>query len=150
DIRANLIRWLAVDTSASSSVDPDGVRVLGARIVGPINLARVRIPFGISLIRCSIPEPMILESAEMPLIDLGGSHTAEIYGDNIIVHGNLRFGDPTWNHSRGEFTASGVVVLEGAKVDGWAFFGGGHFHYSKNPPVEMGLPKDVKPALFIT
>jgi len=33
DIRAGLIRWLAVDHDASARIDPTGVRVLGARIV---------------------------------------------------------------------------------------------------------------------
>jgi hypothetical protein len=45
DIRAGLIRWLAIDNIATTLVDPTGVRVLGARIVGPIDLALLRFPF---------------------------------------------------------------------------------------------------------
>jgi len=56
DIRAGLIRWLAVDHDASARIDPTGVRVLGARIVGPINLSYMRVPFALALLRCSIPE----------------------------------------------------------------------------------------------
>jgi hypothetical protein len=69
DIRAGLIRWLAVDNKASVLVDPNGgVRVLGARIVGKIDLAHLRVPFAITLARCAMPDRMNLESVEVPHI----------------------------------------------------------------------------------
>src|SRR5260370_6728615 len=61
DIRAGLIRWLAVDHDASAPIDPTGIRVLGARIVGPINLSYMRGPFALALIRCSIPDRTSIE-----------------------------------------------------------------------------------------
>src|SRR5215831_16830523 len=59
DVRADLIRWLAVENGANSLVDPSGVRLLGARIVGPVDLSHVKVPFAITLVRCSIPQPMV-------------------------------------------------------------------------------------------
>jgi hypothetical protein len=92
DVRADLIRWLAVDNAANSLVDASGVRLLGARIVGPVDLSHVKVPFAITLVRCSIPQRMILESADIPYFDLSGSYTGSIYAPNLTVHGNLNLG----------------------------------------------------------
>jgi hypothetical protein len=54
DIRADLIRWLAVDDSASARVDPAGVRVLGAHIIGGLDLSYVRLPFACQVQRCRL------------------------------------------------------------------------------------------------
>ena len=127
DIRAALIRWLAVDHDASARIDPTGIRVLGARIVGPINLSYMRVPFAIALLRCSIPERISMEQTQIPYLDLNGSHTGAIFAPSIVVAGDLDFG---WdNHDYGKFQASGQVWLESARIGGGANFGGGHFHY---------------------
>lgn len=127
DIRAGLIRWLAVDHDASARIDPTGIRVLGARIVGPINLSYMRVPFAIALLRCSIPERISMEQAQIPFLDLNGSHTGAIFAPSIVVAGDLDFG---WdNHDYGNFQASGQIWLESARIGGGANFGGGHFHY---------------------
>lgn len=55
EIRAALIRWMLVDHDAAALIDPAGVQVLGARITGGLNLARVRTQFSLALTRCSIP-----------------------------------------------------------------------------------------------
>jgi len=89
NIRAELFRWLAVDNIASTLVDPNGVRVLGAKIAGKIDLALVRVPFGLELVRCSIPEEMNLESADLPSLNLGGSRSGRIDGQNLTVHSHL-------------------------------------------------------------
>jgi hypothetical protein len=145
DIRAGLIRWLAVDNDASVRVDPNGVRVMGARIAGPIDLAHIRVPFAIALVRCSISDSMNLESTELPYLDLSGSHTGSIQAADLIVHGNLDLGE--YSRAHGEFRASGLVYLAYAKIGGWANFGGGHFHYSEHP---QAWERNLKPALFLS
>ena len=138
DIRAALIRWLAVDHDASARIDPTGIRVLGARIVGPINLSYMRVPFAIALIRCSIPERISMEQAQMPYLDLNGSHTGAIFAPSLSVAGDLDLG---WdNHDYGNFQASGQVWLESARIGGSATFGGGHFHYGDDGAWN-GLPQ---------
>jgi len=66
NIRAELFRWLAVDNGASALVDPNGVRVLGAKIPGKIDLAFARVPFALTLVRCWIPGEINLVSADLP------------------------------------------------------------------------------------
>jgi hypothetical protein len=106
DVRADLIRWPAVDNGAISLVDPKGVRLLGARIIGPVDLSHIKVPFAITLVRCSIPQRMYLESADLPYFDLSGSYTGRIDAPNLTVHGNLnlssvgpRFGE-RWSIQR--------------------------------------------------
>ncbi len=129
DIRAGLIRWLTVDHAAIERVDPKGIRILGARITGPLDLSYVRVPFAITMVRCAIPERMTLQSTEIPQLDLNGTYTAEIFAPGLNVRGDLDLG---WdNHEYGEFHAAGEVYLQGAKVGGQLSLGRGHFHYSK-------------------
>ena len=144
DIRASMIRWLAADGKARARVDPKGVRVFGARIVGPLDLSDIHVPFAIALAQCSIPERMNLESTNIPFFDVAGSRIGEIFGPNIIVEGDLDIG----YDNNGQFLdtwASGEVYLEGAKVGGSASFGGGHFVHSKVEPLGWGA--ELKRAL---
>ncbi len=65
NIRASLIRWMSVDPDAIRLIDPQGIRVVGARITGTLDLSQVHVPFGITLRNCAIPEAMELSSAEI-------------------------------------------------------------------------------------
>jgi len=68
-----------------------------------------------------------MEQAQIPYLDLNGSHTGAIFAPSIVVAGDLDIG---WdNHDYGNFQASGQVWLESARIGGAATFGGGHFHY---------------------
>src|SRR5262249_31824148 len=118
DVRADLIRWLAVDNGATSLVDPNGVRLLGARIVGPVDLSHVKVPFAITFVRCSIPQRMNLESADLPYFDLSGSYTGRIDAPNLTVHGNLNLGSVASSglESGGPFNAYGLVSFPYAKI----------------------------------
>jgi len=129
DVRAALIEWLATDPGAIAHIHPSGIRLLGARVVGSLDLSYVHVPFVIMMIRCSIPEQIRLQATEIPRLDLNGSYTGEIFGPDIRVAGSLFFG---WdNHDYGPFHASGEVDISGGKVDGDLSFGAGHFRHSK-------------------
>jgi hypothetical protein len=149
DIRAELIRWLAVDNVASTLVDPVGVRVLGARIVGPIILAQLHVPFVLVLVRCSIPDEMNLESADLPYLTLSGSHTSRINALNLVVHSDLNMtalADPLGNPVAP--FESDMVNLQNAKIRGEATFAGAHFHYSEGRSAAM--EKSLRIVLFLT
>ena len=147
NIRAELIRWLAADSSAAVRVDPKGVRVLGARIVGPLDLSQMRVPFPIALIQCSILERMNLESTKIPFFDLAGSYIGEVFGLNMVVDGDLDIGYDN-NENVGNTWAFGEVYLEGVKISGSATFGGGHFVHSEVEP--LGWGSEWKRALDLT
>ncbi len=89
EVRADLIRWLCVDPRAKALIDPQGIRLLGARITGKLNLVDVTIPFAVTLRNCSIGERMTFEHASFPRLDLGGCYTGEIDGRGAVVHSDL-------------------------------------------------------------
>ena len=130
DIRAQLIRWLCVDPAAVALVDPGGIRVLGARIVDSLNLSYVHVPFALVLNNCSIPGRINLHSADVAQLNLNGSYTGEIDGEGINVRGELFLGYG--------FHASGEVILQDARIDGYIDCGAGHFRYSKVEPQVWG------------
>ena len=131
-VRAGLIRWMCVDPRAVALIDPRGIRLTGARIEGKLDLSHLRIPFGIALVRCSIPEILELTSADVTSLDLNGSRTNRINAEQLHVRGEADFG---WdNHWWGTpFEPTGELDLSDSRIDGSAIFGTGVFHASKNP-----------------
>src|SRR5713101_105089 len=123
EIRALLIRWLCEDPDAIKLVSPSGIAVLGARVVGGLNLSYIRVPFALVMRKCSIAERIILTGTEIPHLDLNGSHVSEIDAGGVIIHGELDL-------SNG-FHASGETRFETARIDGAVNCSGGSFHYSK-------------------
>jgi len=138
-IRASLIRWLAVDQRASQQVDPNGVRVLGARIEGLLDLSLLKIPFALWLIRCAVLDGINLQSADLPALYLNGSRTGPINAWDLTVHDRLSLANDdagnSWGDGRwGDFRALGFVELGGTNVGGEIDLAGGHFSYSENAP----------------
>jgi hypothetical protein len=125
EVRADLIRWLCVDPRATALIDPQGIRLLGARITGKLNLAHVTVPFALALRNCSIGERMTFEHTLFPSLDLGGCYTAEIDGQGMVVHADL---DLSFVHAAGE------VWFPSSSIDGNLYAIGGQFRRSKVEP----------------
>ena len=124
-IRAGLIRWMLVDHQAAALMDPAGVQIVGARIIGGLKLARVRTPFSLALMRCSIPERIVLEFAELPGLDLSSSYTGEIDGIGMHVRGNVVLASG--------YRASSEVDLDTATIDGDLDCSEGNFRHAEHP-----------------
>ncbi len=124
NIRAGLIRWMSVDPDAVRLIDPRGVRVVGAKIVGSLNLAQVHVPFGITLRNCAIPEAMELSSAEISSLDLSGSYTGSIHAEGINVTHQLTLAYG--------FHMTGIVNLQDSTLGGFGAVDG-HFKYAAEP-----------------
>jgi len=115
---------MCVDPDAIRRIDPQGIKVLGAKIVGKLNLSGVKVPFRLTLRRCLILELMDLTDAELPSLDLNGSYTGPIRAHNIDVANTVRLGLG--------FHARGIVVLENAKLGEIAALEG-HFQWAPEP-----------------
>jgi hypothetical protein len=137
EVRAGLIRWMLVDHQAAALMDPAGVQIVGARIIGGLKLGRVRTPFSLALMHCLIRERIVLEFAELPGLDLSGSYTGEIDGTGMHVTGNVVLATG--------FHASGGVALDSARIDGDLNCAEGNFRYS-DPPSPYA--DSTKTALF--
>jgi len=131
NIRAELVRWLLVDRNAITRVDPKGIRALGARILGNLDLSDVHAPCAIALVRCRLGE-VNLQSAEIKSLDLSGSYATSVRAAYVVSHGSMFIGWDGTNRG-GDFHCSGKVYMPGARVDGDLSFGGGRFQH---PAVE--------------
>jgi len=119
EIRAELIRWLCVDTDARTRVDPRGIRVLGAKITRELDLSFACVPFPLLLVRCRLTHDADLTSAEIPLLALPGTWVKSVSADRANVKGGVFLGEG--------FSAEGEVRLLGAQIGGNLECTGGTF-----------------------
>lgn len=78
--------------SRCHSANRSAIKVLGAKIVGKLDLSPVKVPFAITLSRCSISELMDLVGPQIPFLDLGGGYTGPILVDAIEVPTDSKLG----------------------------------------------------------
>jgi hypothetical protein len=88
-IRAAFLHWLCTDAQAAACVPPKGIRIRGARIEGPLDFEGARLLHRLSLIRCAIPEGILLTDARARRIDLSGSYIRGLHADGLAVEGDL-------------------------------------------------------------
>ena len=109
-IRAELVRWLCLDRRARDRVDPSGIAVHAAKVVGGLNLSFITVPFPLQLWRCALTNDANLIQSEIPFLDLGGSWVRSV----SVVGANVKGG--VFLHNG--FRADGPVLLYGAQI-GW-------------------------------
>jgi hypothetical protein len=141
NIRAELIRWLLVDRTAITRVDPKGISALGARIVGNLDLSHVHAERTIALVRCRL-DAVNLDLAEIQSLDLSGSYATSVHADHVVSHNSMYLG---WDGTDrgGDFHCSGKVYMLGARVDGELCFGGGSFQHLRADPEYWYASKKV-------
>jgi|ERR1019366_1907997 sRNA-binding regulator protein Hfq len=110
NVRAELTRWLCVDSAARELVDPHGVQIRGARITGELDLSFTNVLFPLALLSCRVEQALILQGAKMPLLSLEGSWTGAIDADGLKLEGDIVL--------RNGFHAEGEVELPGATIGG--------------------------------
>lgn len=110
-IKADRVVWLFRDSTARSLIIERGVMITGARIDGELDLDRVNAPFQFSCTDCVFNDPIRLTTATIKGLNLSGTHTARIEAAHLHVEGSVYL-------DRG-FTATDVVKLNGATVDGY-------------------------------
>ncbi len=87
EIGAYLIRELLLEFHGK--LDPHGVRVRGARIVGKLDLAHLTSSVNLELVDCSFAESIIATSAELPRLNLSGSRFGSLRAEGVRIHGDL-------------------------------------------------------------
>ena len=108
-IRAAFLHWLCTDAQAAACVPPKGIRIRGARIEGPLDFEGARLLHWLSLIRCAIPEGILLTDARARRIDLSGSYIRGLHADGLAVEGDLVLSG---------LICAGEVRLLGARIGG--------------------------------
>jgi hypothetical protein len=111
-VRAELIRELLL--GRRGELDPHGVQLRQARVIGTLDLAHVEAAAGLELVECVVEETVDLSDATLPRLVLNGCLTGAIYGDGLRVEGNL-FLEQVCATGTGEL---GIIRLPGARVGG--------------------------------
>ena len=146
-IRGELIRWLCVDHRATTLFDPAGIVIMGARIIGEIDLLYVPIPFPLTFNRCKLESQLILNNATLPALDLSGSIVIFIRADGAVIKGGVLL--------RKGFSALGGVRMVGAEIGSTLDLSGATLMSVPNPASSeagMALRADrlvVKGAVFM-
>ncbi|MBS2964537.1 hypothetical protein KGA66_15885 [Actinocrinis puniceicyclus] len=92
-IRAAVIAALALGARRPVPGRTAGVRIIGARVVGQIDLRHGQIEVPLTLRRCRIEDTLRLDEAVAKSIDLTGSHTGRIMAEGAHVRGSLKLND---------------------------------------------------------
>lgn len=92
-IRAELIRELLL--GRRGELDPRGIRLRKAKVVGTLDLDYVTANVGLDLVDCAVEERMTLSHAVLPRLVLTKSHIAGLNAEGIRVSGDLILIDAT-------------------------------------------------------
>lgn len=82
----------------------------GARVVGPLNLDVVQVPFQLEFRSCRLKERASLNNCTIPNLSMSGSWTQGIAANSLVVSGSVAMNSG--------FHAEGEIDLVGAKIDG--------------------------------
>jgi hypothetical protein len=118
-IRAILLRWICAEFAACRRVDPRGIRIEFAQIIGKLDFAHMEIRFPIVLRSCCIAAGIDLTESRTRLLSLDGCYAGLILAHGLKAEGSV--------FMRGGFRALGPVILQGAVIKGDLEFSGGHF-----------------------
>lgn len=110
-IQATTIRALCLGLWDDVIAAPKGVRVVGARIVGKLDLSFGAARCQLALVLCHFTEELVVQSAYLPALNLSGSHLSKgLEGDGVHIASDL--------FCVKGFTSKGTVRLLGAQIGG--------------------------------
>ncbi len=112
-IRAAFLHWLCTDAQAAACVPPKGIRIRGARIEGPLDFEGATLLHWLSLIRCAIPEGILLTDARARRIDLSGSYIRGLHADGLAVEGDLVLSGARLENPNGIALSADGMTVEG-------------------------------------
>ncbi|MGA2069959.1 MAG: hypothetical protein ABSG97_01305 [Sedimentisphaerales bacterium] len=107
-IDANRIEWLCRDKQAKELVTDKGIQVIGAKIVGAVDLSFAEVPFPLSFIGCVFTEKIDIFSSRIKFLVLDSSQTRSIQADGVKVEIGVFMNDG--------FRANGEVSFKGATI----------------------------------
>lgn len=112
-IRAELIRDILLGRHVEHP-DPHGLRLVGARITGTLDLDWLVAAIGLELSKCAMDEPMTMQGARLPWMTLDGTHLPALFADGVQTVGTLNLrGLRVETDSK-----TGAVRLIGAHIGG--------------------------------
>jgi hypothetical protein len=108
EVRSSLVHWLCTDQDALKHIDARGIQMYGSKLINPLDLSYVKLPFPITMWRCRAEAPINLLYASLPELDLQGSWIAVLEADRLKLEGSLFL--------RRGFRADSGIALAGAHI----------------------------------
>lgn len=118
-IRAEILRWLCADREAVKHVDPKGIRIEAAKIIGQLDFEAVTMPFPLALARCAIQDGINLTWAKTRLLNFEGSASGPITGPGLAVRGDIFLSQGFW--AQGEVQLTGATITRDLECRGGRF-----------------------------
>jgi hypothetical protein len=118
-INAKILRWICTDSLAKLLIDPFGIHVYAARILGQLDLSYVTVPFPLTFANCSFESEFNLRHANLVAVNLQGTHLYELSADGATIKGGffLRHGF----HARGQVRLAAVRIGGNLECDQGTF-----------------------------
>ncbi len=88
-IRAALLFWLYTDPDAAKRVAAKGIRVQGARVVGPLDFEAAVLSLPLMLFGCAMPDGAVLRDTRAASLIFYESHIGAISADRLETKGPL-------------------------------------------------------------
>jgi hypothetical protein len=134
-VRGEVVRELLL--GRHGELDPRGILVQGARIIGEIDLRYVTATQGLGLNQCVFDNPARLSSAHLPRLALTKTYLPGVEADGMLVDGNVNLNDAVVS---GEDTI-GVVALQDAHINGGLFMRGAQLTNGTGPALDASRLK---------
>jgi hypothetical protein len=142
-IQATTIRALCLGLWDDVIADPQGVQVMGARIVGELDLSFGMGRCRLALVHCHFAEQLVVQNAHLPALTLSGSHLAMgLKGDGVHIAGDL--------FCRNGFTSKGTVRLLGAQIGGDVSFSGANLDGGIRATLQDGTTGTLQNGTTVT
>lgn len=119
-LRAEVVAWLLASPKARPSITHRGVRVVGARVDGRLDVSYAEMPVLVRFRACVFDKPIEAIQAKTAELALDKSVVPGLLADRIKVRGNL--------YLRNGFKVMGEMRLIGAVVGGQLICEGATFH----------------------
>ena len=134
-INASRIEWLCRDRQAKELVTDKGIQVIGAKVVGTVDLGFAEVPFPLAFWGCVFNEMINIRYSKINFLNMMGSHTGSILADGAKVESSVFLRDG--------FRANGEVRFPGAAIGGSFDCGNGEFR------AILADGMDVKGSVFL-
>lgn len=125
-VRVDLLAWLCFDRRAPHLVHPKGIQLLGAKILGDLDLSFMNIGFPLVFARCRLFRALNLFGARTRTISFQGSRVHSILADGAVIDGAMLL--------REGFHSETGVQLTGANINGPLDCSGSNFETSGPGP----------------
>lgn len=115
-LKADRIVWLVTNEAASKFISFRGLRIIGAKIEGSIDLKYANVSIPLTLEFCALTDTLMLEKARLRGLYLQGTHITATPDKAAIQANEMRIEDTIslCNH----FIAWGKISLVGAIIEG--------------------------------